>query len=83
MNGILSRQTIYEVTEELVSGIINGQDDSGKFNGPHELMWFYDEKAKKYIGCDNTDGNAWVEEFDTRIDCVAWLLELDSEGGMD
>ena len=81
MKGILSRVTIYEVTEELIQQIIDSEHDD-TFDGPHELMWFYDEQAKKYIGCDNTDGNAWVEEFNTRIDCVAWLLELDGDGGL-
>lgn len=76
MDGILSRATIYEVTEELIQQIIDSEVN-GVFDGPHELMWFYDEKAKKYIGCDNLDGNAWIEEFDTRMECVAWLLELD------
>lgn len=83
MKGILSQQIIYEVTDELISSILNSQTDSGEFAGPHELMWFYDAKTKKYIGCDNLDGNACMEEFDTRIDCIAWLLELDGEGGMD
>ena len=82
MEGILSRQTIYEVTEELIRRILDSYTDD-KFGGPQELMWFYDAKAKKYIGCDNTDGNAWIEEFDTRIDCFAWLLELDGDGGRD
>jgi hypothetical protein len=76
MKGILSEVTIYEVTEELIQRIIDSEVD-GIFDGPHKLMWFYDDKAKKFIGCDNLDGSAWIEEFDTRIECLAWLLELD------
>ena len=26
-----------------------------------------------WIGCDNTTGNKWVEEFRTLEDCVKWL----------
>jgi len=27
----------------------------------------------KFIGCDDTTGNKWVEEFDHLQDCVDWL----------
>lgn len=27
----------------------------------------------KYIGCDNTTGNKWVEEFEHLQDCIDWL----------
>ncbi len=26
-----------------------------------------------YIGCDNEDGNCWVEEFKTLQECIEWL----------
>lgn len=28
---------------------------------------------EKYIGIDNTDGQCWVEEFDTALECIKWL----------
>lgn len=79
MKGILSKTTIYEVTEDVIQGVIDNQIGPDKYGEPYELMWFYDEKADKYIGCDNSDGCAWVEEFDTLTGCIAWLLDLDAE----
>lgn len=34
---------------------------------------FYYNPDKLYLGCDNTNGDAWVEEFNNKEDCIAWL----------
>lgn len=31
----------------------------------------------KYIGIDNSDGNCWVEEFDTALECIKWLTDYE------
>lgn len=37
------------------------------------LFWYYDENSGKYIGIDNTAGEAWTEEFATKQECFDWL----------
>lgn len=66
---------VHQVTAEVISKVIDSMTSQGKFGEPHELMYFYDDKSKKYVGCDNTTGDAWIEDFDTYEECVNWLLE--------
>ena len=40
---------------------------------PHGLMWAYDGQSGKFIGVDNRTGEAWVEEFDRKRQCLEWL----------
>lgn len=35
---------------------------------------FVQKDGGTYIGIDNTDGDAWVEEFPDLIECLHWLL---------
>ncbi len=39
----------------------------------NSLFWHYDENSGKYVGIDNTTGEAWTEEFDTKQECFDWL----------
>lgn len=42
---------------------------------PLGSYWFIDKDAPKpYIGIDNTNGDAWVEEFKTKRAVLKWLL---------
>lgn len=34
---------------------------------------FYTKDGDNYIGIDNTTGDAWVEEFDDKGECLMWL----------
>ena len=34
--------------------------------------------GEKYIGIDNSDGNCWVEEFDTALECIKWLTDYEA-----
>ena len=43
------------------------------------LFWYYDQDSSKYIGIDNTTGEAWTEEFDTKQECFNWLKKLEEE----
>ncbi|MDY0235078.1 MAG: hypothetical protein RBR71_03580 [Gudongella sp.] len=40
---------------------------------------FYANEGRLFIGVDNRAGDAWVEEFDTREDCISWLMYGDDE----
>lgn len=31
-------------------------------------------EGRKWVACDNTTGDAWVEEFDTMKQAVKWLM---------
>lgn len=44
---------------------------------PEGLFWYFDYASQKYIGIDNSTGDAWVEEFDTLEDCKQWLESKD------
>lgn len=35
-----------------------------------------DKIAAKYIAMDNSEGDAWMEEFDSYGECVLWLLAV-------
>lgn len=35
---------------------------------------FITEDNGKYIGINNDSGDAWVEEFDKKVDCENWLM---------
>lgn len=34
---------------------------------------FVTEENGMFIGIDNQSGEAWVEEFDNKVDCENWL----------
>lgn len=58
---------IKSVSSERMSEIINNPlDQSNK-------GLFYSQNGDKFIGCDNTEGYAWTEEFDYILICQEWL----------
>jgi hypothetical protein len=38
---------------------------------PIGLFWYYAEPW--YIAIDNSTGDCWVEEFETKVECLGWL----------
>lgn len=74
---IVNGTAIYQVTKEVVDGILENQSGIEKYGEPHELLWYYDEQSGKYVGCDNLGACAWMEDFDTYDECEAWLLGAD------
>lgn len=52
------------VTKEQASEIIETRTPTG---------CFYTKEGDLYIGIDNSDGNAWTEEFKTKKSCLKWL----------
>ena len=79
IKSIVDGTAIYEVTKEVIDSIIDNQIGPDKYGEPHELLWYYDEKNAKYVGCDNVYRHAWVEVFDTKEECIEWLLGYDKE----
>lgn len=39
----------------------------------HPYGLFFLKKGGIYVGIDNSDGNAWTEEFSTKRKCLEWL----------
>ena len=55
---------IKQVTREEASRIIETSKPRGLF---------YEIDGNVYVGIDNIDGHAWVEEFKTKEECLNWL----------
>jgi len=55
---------IKEITNEEIYEII----EEGK---PKGLFWCKDED--NFIACDNSSGDAWIEEFFDFDECIEWL----------
>lgn len=45
---------------------------TGKYKPPGR---FIHRDGKKFIGIDNSSGEAWTEEFRTEAGCVRWLVD--------
>lgn len=74
MNDILSTTTVHKVNIQFIDKIIDSCDSRGKYE-PLGLYYAYDEKADVYVGCDNSSGDAWVEEFVSESECILWLMD--------
>lgn len=70
--------TINSVGQKFINKLLETQDKNGRY-APIGLYFTYDEKSNKYIGCDNSTGDAWVEEFDKLADCIVWLFGIEEE----
>ena len=57
---------IQEVSEKEMSKIIDNRLPLG-------LFYCWDSEDKVFVGCDNTKGNAYVEEFYVKERCIEWL----------
>lgn len=57
---------IKQITKEQAHKIIETRKPIGKF-------WLVD--GEKFVGIDNTDGDAWTEDFTDVNECIAWLRE--------
>ena len=57
---------IKEVSVEYINQVIENRDDY-----LDELLYAFNNDI--YIACDNTNGNAWIEEFESKEEAVNWL----------
>jgi len=59
--------TIKEVGPLEMMEIIEKRTPIGKY-------YRYHFGINKYVACDNSTGDAWVEEFETRHEAIDWLM---------
>ena len=62
--------TIKEVGPLEMMVIINNRTPLGKFYRYHTAL-------DKHVACDNSAGDAWVKEFETRHEAIEWLMGAD------
>lgn len=62
---------IVEISPETAREILNSINEGGDRYQP--LGLFYLQEGDKFVGIDNSDGNAWTEEFPDKESCLRWL----------
>lgn len=63
--------TLQEITQDTANQLLSSCDDPGGRYEP--LGLFYLQEGDKFVGIDNSDGNAWTEEFPDKESCLRWL----------
>ncbi|WP_191397094.1 hypothetical protein [Flavonifractor sp. An306] len=63
--------TCQEITRQTASALLSSCDTAGRNYRP--LGRFYLREGRRFIGIDNSTGNAWTEEFPDLKLCIAWL----------
>jgi len=59
-----------KITATEMLAIVQSWCDNHK-SVPHEQFYCCDNDV--WVGCDNTTGDCWVEEFQTEEEVIAWL----------
>ena len=60
--------TATRIDQEAASRLLNSCDGIA---GRHEPMGlFYLKEGDKFVGIDNSTGNAWTEEFPDEVSCL-------------
>lgn len=75
--GICAESLIEEVSPERMHDFITEWNDGEKMMEP--VCMITEERTHngiKYVGLDNYGNNCWVEEFDTKAECIDWLLDI-------
>ena len=65
------------------SRIIETREPRGLFYAKSLVYSIVNGTECKILGIDNTDGNAWTEEFKTMYECESWLLKREVETNED
>lgn len=60
-----------EISQEEARRLLGSCDGTGGRYEP--LGLFYLKEGDKFVGIDNSDGNAWTEEFPDEAGCLRWL----------
>lgn len=68
---------IYEINKQQASELLNSVEinhclDYKPLGLFYEISTLKDETTC-YVGIDNYDGNAWIEEFKSLDECISWL----------
>lgn len=61
---VVENDGIQKVSPEFAEAVIETREPKG-------LFWHF--AGGRYVGIDNTDGEAWTEDFETKEECFAWL----------
>lgn len=61
---VVENDGIQKVSPEFANAVIETREPRGMF-------WHTSEG--RFVGIDNTDGEAWTEEFNSKEGCFAWL----------
>ena len=64
------------LTQSELNDIVKYPDGRGEHK-PYGL--FLSHEYGKWVACDNSEGNAWTEEFDTLEDAIDWLNSDESK----
>jgi hypothetical protein len=64
-DGLMKKIELKEISEADARSIILNRKPLGTF-------WLKEKNL--YVGIDNDTGDAWTESFDTKEQCVEWLL---------
>ena len=63
--------TVQKISQEDARRLLNSCDGT---RGRYEpLGLFYLEEREKFVGIDNSTGDAWTEEFLDKESCLRWL----------
>lgn len=62
--------SIHVVTKKWFNEFLTANENNRKFE-PEGLFMF--KADRKYIGVDNSTGEAWTEEFGNMKKCLEWL----------
>ena len=57
--------TVQKISQEDARRLLNSCDEP--------LGLFYLEEREKFVGIDNSTGDAWTEEFLDKESCLRWL----------
>ena len=60
-----------ELRQDEARRLLRSCNEAGEVYTP--LGLFYLEEDGKFVGIDNSDGNAWTEEFRDKDSCLRWL----------
>ena len=63
--------TVQKISQEDARRLLNSCDGTGGRYEP--LGLFYLEEREKFVGIDNSTGDAWTEEFLDKESCLRWL----------
>lgn len=63
---VVENDGIQKVSQDFAFEIIEAREPAG-------LFWYVADE--RYVGIDNTDGEAWTKDFETKEECFDWLRD--------
>ena len=72
---MLNHMTPIEITADEINALLMSRTDVADDCKFEPLGLFYHRDGNLFVGIDNRTGEAWVEEFASLEECIAWLKE--------